>query len=762
MLADFVPERASLSTGVTINSPVLERNKAVYNVPTALQQTVYSGEVSASTIAPQYGKLYNELQGNKKPFFTGELEGSTVDINQYFEDDFNPYDGDWDVYNSQHTISQSINLNTFLHSDWNVLLNNVSQSVTSSIRKHIEYIWGTTGSITSSAELQDSYLTLRSYQISRYEGSKTTSLLYNTYTSASYTGSDGLTIVTGDDSFGKTAAIDHNSYKLAWLKTIPTQSLNFNDKTSLSLKYLVDKNSNVTELNSNNNNVVEVQNIFQSGDNTILSITNPGQKKFDGTKLIWKGGYSFSPIIYRENGEDMTFVYDDYLYSSSLNLGFLGTDKNYYRYEGAPGWWPAQPIKNTSGENFFRINGLISSTTSTGATTLSDKVIAATEWTGKYGNFPKLAYVSGIFSNNRRRDGSTFRLNNVFNINNFTTNQYIGSTLTPGFFNEPAANNFKNIVYKVPRSSTYSINGGILFKLFVNDGGGGWSTFKLALIIEKTDENGYKNDVWNLIDNTNYLNSIATIVTLPGCVDVGFDSNTNSMFADNLGSLVLQLRLPGLSYSLTTGEYVRLSFYFIDMQDVWGLTGDTVTMELSNAFWGIKDTVNTNTQYIYQSTYTSSAPFFTLDTTYQTNDTLNFNTSASAYFYSSSFSGSSLNYSPIINKMSIQPLDLIKFGTFNSPSTYYEVIKVTDIGTGGTHNYKAVVSKTITADAVQAYNNFAILRPKPDETSVILEGRNAIVTGIEEIPQSLLVPIDASETLKASIGNIAKSLNTTL
>jgi hypothetical protein len=187
-----------------------------------------------------------------------------------------------------------------------------------------------------------------------------------------------------------------------------------------------------------------------------------------------------------------------------------------------------------------------------------------------------------------------------------------------------------------------------------------------------------------------------------------------------------------------------------------------VSIEFSNTYWSVIDAVNSNTQYIYQSTYTSSTPFFTLNTTYQTNDTLNFNTSASAYFYSSSFSGSSSNYSPIVDKMSIQPLDIIKFGTFDAPSIYYEVIKVTDVGTGGNHNYKVVVNDTITADAVQAYNNFAILRPKPDETSVILEGRNAIVTGIEEIPQSLLIPIDASETLKASIGNIAKSLNTTL
>jgi hypothetical protein len=301
MLADFVPERASLSTGVTINSPVLERNKAVYSVLNMNTQSVHTGEVSASTISPQYGKLYDDLSGDKKPFFTGELSGSVVNVNQYFEDDFNPYDGDWDVYNSQHTISQSINMNSFLHSDWNVLLNNVSQSVTSSIRKHIEYIWGTTGSITSSAELQDSYLTLRSYQISRYEGSKVTSLLYNTYTSASYTGSDGLTIVTGDDSYGKTAAIDHNVRKMGLFTQIE-ESRYLPTRNNISLKYLVDEFGGLTELNQRNKHWAEIQNTFIASEISNISLFDNkkfGNQKFtDGDKLIFDSGYFYSPVLY--------------------------------------------------------------------------------------------------------------------------------------------------------------------------------------------------------------------------------------------------------------------------------------------------------------------------------------------------------------------------------------------------------------------------------------------------------------------------------
>jgi hypothetical protein len=53
-----------------------------------------------------------------------------------------------------------------------------------------------------------------------------------------------------------------------------------------------------------------------------------------------------------------------------------------------------------------------------------------------------------------------------------------------------------------------------------------------------------------------------------------------------------------------------------------------------------------------------------------------------------------------------------------------------------------------------------VLRPKPDETSVILEGRNAV--GVESVSTALLLPYDANNNLKNNIGNIIKTLNTTI
>jgi hypothetical protein len=321
MLEDFVPERASLSTGVTFNSPVLERNKVTYANPTnSTTESVYSGVYDYNTnniLFSSYGTFYNALSSsnNTMGWYDGEISGSVVNVYQYFTDNNNPYLlGNWSVWNAQHDPTQSINMNSFLHSDWNVLLNNVSQSVKSLYRNHIEYIYGTTGSILTPAELQDSYLTLRSYNISRYEGSKTTSLLYNTYTSASYTGSDGLrlSVQNGDKSYGKTAAIDHTVRKIGLFTQVEKSSF-INNKSRVALKYLVNEFGELTELNQQNYNWEEVQNTFKLGDTATVSLFDnkkySNQKRTDGIKSIFNSGYSYTPVFYYAN-TDLTASFD--------------------------------------------------------------------------------------------------------------------------------------------------------------------------------------------------------------------------------------------------------------------------------------------------------------------------------------------------------------------------------------------------------------------------------------------------------------------
>ena len=303
MMEDFIPARTSLSTGITIDSPVLERNKISYAQPIFANQEVYTAEYQSSSISAQYGTLYNNLPGDKSAYYNGELSGSQIDIyNSYFiPANFNPYLGDWDVYNSQNTIEDSLSLNKFNHSEFNVLLNNVSSSLISDYRKLYEPIYGTTSSLLTPVQLQDSYLSLKSYQTSRYEGSKLISLKYNTYTSSSYTSSDDFTSIYGDKSYGKTAVIDHYVRKIGLFTQIESSSY-LPLRNNVSIKYLVDEFGNLTELNQQNKHWEEIQNTFKSYNTLDVSLFDnkkfSNQKLTEGNKSIFDSGYSYSPIFY--------------------------------------------------------------------------------------------------------------------------------------------------------------------------------------------------------------------------------------------------------------------------------------------------------------------------------------------------------------------------------------------------------------------------------------------------------------------------------
>jgi hypothetical protein len=307
MLQDFVPARTSLSTGITISSPILERNKWSYANPSSTSEVEEKeGNIDPIEITTEYTTLYNKLSGSKVAYYDGNITGSQVDVYSYFEDSHpNPYVlGTTSSWNAQHSVSESANLNKFLHSDFNVLLNNVSESLISTIRKNVQYIYGTANEkIILPVELQDSYESLMSHQLSRYEGTKLSSLTYNTYTSASAN-------YVGDISFGKTAVIDRNSIKLGLFTEI-TENRFLPNRNNAALKYLVDIDGNLTELNLRNKHWQEVQNMFVANDTGSISLFNDqlynNQKSTNGEKPIFDSGYSYNPILYF--GSDPTIYF---------------------------------------------------------------------------------------------------------------------------------------------------------------------------------------------------------------------------------------------------------------------------------------------------------------------------------------------------------------------------------------------------------------------------------------------------------------------
>jgi hypothetical protein len=199
--------------------------------------------------------------------------------------------------------------NDFIHSDFNVMLNNVSTSLYSKSRKTLE-ISGSSQMMLGSgsfpllvtASLQDSYLSLYSYVLPRYSGSKTISSKYNTYTD-------------GDQSYGKTAAIDQYVRKFGLFTQIVSSSF-FASRNLTSLKYLVDESGSLTELSqlptgSIDSHWAEVQNTFKLGKTTTVALFDnqqySNQKTTDGPKSLFDSGYSYYPTLYYSGSDQKLY-----------------------------------------------------------------------------------------------------------------------------------------------------------------------------------------------------------------------------------------------------------------------------------------------------------------------------------------------------------------------------------------------------------------------------------------------------------------------
>ena len=361
MLQDFVPARTNLSTGVTISSPILERNKWSYANPTPSSKiNVNEGTIEGPTISTEYTDIYEGLTGSRDAYYDGEFSGSVIEYgDEWIEKNYNPYLL-WNPPSGSISGSNLLNaaLYTFDHSDFNVLFNNVSQSLLSIHRRLLQPIYSGTGlnfaiagySSSYFAELQDSYDTLRTHQNSRYDGTKIHSLKYNDYTSASLT-------YDGDSSYGKTAVIDRNSRKIGIFTEI-SSSVFLPGRNRVSLKYLVDNKGSLTELNQRNKHWQEVQRTFVSGKYLNVSQFDnqkySNQKTTDGDKLIFDSGYSYYPILYFANCAKDPIIYFENLGGFSA---FRANAKNSppLTISGAVPPSPNHPIQSTFVKNIFDI-----------------------------------------------------------------------------------------------------------------------------------------------------------------------------------------------------------------------------------------------------------------------------------------------------------------------------------------------------------------------------------------------------------------------
>jgi hypothetical protein len=315
MIKDFVPAKTNLSTGLVIKQHILERSKIARHEP-SLIKVDHSGSIETAFISGSNGLnlvlntnftsstsyisgSITQYHTDKKELFTGELGGTVITVhsqsneNIVYEYNNLPASSSQDIYNNLYRIPV------------NPILNNISGARTTPQYLDIDYSYDPilpvnniylTGSLLSNlndqhsflnAPVQDSNYSLYRNITPRYNGSKLTGALYNTYS-------------LGDISYGSNPVIDLNSVKFAYFSEITSQSLTLPGRSNINLKYLIDSASNVNELTEANKNVFDVQDIFNrtNANISLENINQPSkQKLLNGLKQIYAGGFKYEPIL---------------------------------------------------------------------------------------------------------------------------------------------------------------------------------------------------------------------------------------------------------------------------------------------------------------------------------------------------------------------------------------------------------------------------------------------------------------------------------
>lgn len=105
----------------------------------------------------------------------------------------------------------------------------------------------------------------------------------------------------GDKTLGKTPVLTHYVDKIGLFTSIVSNKI-FDKKCNIELKYLVDKDGNLTDLNHSNKNFYDIQSYFVKGDKCNVSLFDvnkySNQKTLNGLKPIFSSGFSYSPSFY--------------------------------------------------------------------------------------------------------------------------------------------------------------------------------------------------------------------------------------------------------------------------------------------------------------------------------------------------------------------------------------------------------------------------------------------------------------------------------
>jgi len=765
MIGDFTPARTNLSTGVTIKSPILERNKISRHQP-SMSLVQYTASVGHNTI--KAGTSYPQFN-EEMTFMTGDISGSYVDIHDNYEiRNYNPY----------LSYTQSFSTAIFKNSDFNVTNNDVYTNRLSTVSKKQDI---NNPNILQPVALQDSEYNHKRWSIPRYIGSKVSVQKLNKYTQ-------------GDTGSGTFPNINTYSGKFGYSLQGSVNNCNFLDKTTFSIKYLLDASGSTTTLTRANKNLFEVQNTFKSGDSITISLTNPlspsNQFSIDGTSTIYLGGYSFKPIVYRDSNEPLSFTFTKPVQTYTESVGFkavMDYSVNWHTINGADTnlsfalqYVPIRQPQPPSNAVQLIVNGqqVTDGILSKVYGSLSDfnsmyptiNTSYGTPQTWLYKGYDESYYQQTLY-----QPTGTDYLKGYYELSYF----HLPNTSSAGGFISSGLNSYVTydtndqtgrLVFTAPETSDYYVSAYIPIQYTGNHPDGGNGTFKVIGVVEK-----YAGGSWGYAASTSLGDwniPVAPSGDYSGLDNGAYGYPGNIYIWDHLnGNYITFNQKLDQTIHLQQGEKLRLRVFFLDLSLFFQGSNQINFTIPQGGYFQVIDSRGQTKQVVTQS-IASGAPMFYISSSYTTgyNDTLIFDVTSSLLYNNSIFSPQyntgaltsyiTASYSPVEDIFTIQQGDLVRISPIENVLDPVYIVKsvLAPITVGGTVTRKLQATLDRAPVVSDTSSAFAIIRLMPDETSVIIESQKQL--GV--VSSAVLIPEYLDPAIENNVSNIIQPLTNNL
>jgi hypothetical protein len=219
----------------------------------------------------------------------------------------------------------------FYNSDDNALLNSVNEQRESTFALDVDYSDGITpinfallitGSATP-ATVPDSNYTSKKSTILKYEGSKSTSQLLNTW-------SPPGTIEGGYEdigTYGKLPTVESLKTYIAYCDWIGGWPPEYENASAVNVVYLIKADGTVVIPNTSKDSLSIMQQTFQTGERVIINTKNINVSPLDPYRTVIRGGAHLEPILYSQFGNlpnvtfNTTMSFEDIVLSPNGNVG---------------------------------------------------------------------------------------------------------------------------------------------------------------------------------------------------------------------------------------------------------------------------------------------------------------------------------------------------------------------------------------------------------------------------------------------------------